>query len=52
MARPLRIEYPEAYYYVMNRGLSRGVIFLDNYHLLLQTPRVGLSRSIRHLDGV
>ncbi len=23
MARPLRIEYPGAYYHIMNRGLSR-----------------------------
>ena len=30
MARPLRIEYPGAYYHVMNRGLSRRDIFLDD----------------------
>ena len=30
MARPLRIEYPGAYYHVMNRGLSRGNIFLED----------------------
>jgi putative transposase len=30
MARPLRIEYPKANYHVMNRGLSRGNIFLEN----------------------
>src|SRR5258707_5741237 len=29
MARPLRIEYPGAYYHVMNRGLSHGDIFLE-----------------------
>jgi hypothetical protein len=29
MARPLRIEYPGAYYHVMNRGLSRRNIFLE-----------------------
>ncbi len=82
MARPLRIEYPGAYYHVMNRGLARSNIFLDNhdrqrflaligetsklwkvevyayclmgnhYHLLLQTPNGGLSRAMRHLDGV
>ena len=28
MARPLHIEYPGAYYHVMNRGLSRRDIFL------------------------
>ena len=27
MARPLRIEYPGAYYHVINRGNNRGKIF-------------------------
>jgi hypothetical protein len=32
MSRPLRIEYLGAYYHVMNRGLARGKVFLnDNY---------------------
>jgi len=82
MARPLRIEYPGAYYHVMNRGLSRRNIFLEakdyerflellgetsrqwqveifsyclldnHYHILLQTPGAGLSRAMRHLDGI
>jgi putative transposase len=82
MARALRIEYPGAYYHVMNRGLARTTIFLDHhdrqrfltlvgetsklwhvevfayclmgnhYHLLVQTPSGGLSRAMRHLDGV
>ncbi len=30
MARPLRIEYPGAYYHVMNRGLAHSDIFLDD----------------------
>lgn len=30
MARPLRIEYPGAWYHVMNRGLSRCDIFSDD----------------------
>jgi len=30
MARPLRIEYPGAYYHVMNRGLSRRCVFRSN----------------------
>jgi hypothetical protein len=30
MARPLRIEYPGAYYHVMNGCLSRKDIFLDD----------------------
>ncbi len=29
MARPLRIEYPGAFYHVMNRGTARSVIFPD-----------------------
>jgi putative transposase len=82
MARPLRIEYPGAYYHVMNRGLSRRAIFLgdkgrerfldllsditrlwkieiyayclmdNHYHLLLHTPKGGLARAMRHLDGI
>lgn len=82
MARPLRIEYPGAYYHVMNRGLSRREVFLNNqdrerfldllgetvrlwrveiyayclmgnhYHLLVQTLHAGLSRAMRHLDGL
>jgi len=82
MARPLRIEYPGAYYHVMNRGQSRRNIFVEDkgrqsfldlladitrlwkveihayclmdnhYHLLVSTPTVGLSRAMRHLDGL
>ncbi len=82
MARPLRIEYSGAFYHVINRGLSRRDIFMEDkgrqsfldllsditrlwkveiyayclmdnhYHLLLSTPRVGLSRAMRHLDGI
>lgn len=82
MARPLRIEYPGAFYHVMNRGQSRRNIFLEDpgrqsfldliadivrlwkveifayclmdnhYHLLISTPLGGLSRAMRHLDGV
>ena len=29
MSRPLRIEYPGAYYHVMNRGRGRQTIFED-----------------------
>ncbi len=82
MARPLRIEYPGAFYHVMNRGQSRRNIFMEDkgrqsfldlladiarlwkvkiyayclmdnhYHLLLSTPTGGLSRAMRHLDGI
>ena len=82
MARPLRIEYPGAFYHVMSRGQSRRNIFLEDkgrqsfldlladiarlwkieiyayclmdnhYHFLLSTPKGGLSRAMRHLDGI
>ena len=82
MARPLRIEYPGAFYHVMNRGQSRRNIFIEDkgrqsfldllaeivrlwkvkiyayclmdnhYHVLLSTPAGGLSRAMRHLDGI
>ena len=32
MARPLRIEYPGAWYHVMNRGVDRQPIFLHDAH--------------------
>ena len=82
MARPLRIEYPGAFYHVINRGQLRRNIFLEDkgrqsfldllgdiarlwkmeiyayclmdnhYHILLSTPTGGLSRAMRHLDGI
>ncbi len=53
MARPLRIEYPGAYYHLMNRGLSRRNIFLEDkdrerfLELLVETSRqlLNISRS-------
>ena len=30
MARPLRVEYPGAYYHVINRGNNQEKIFKDN----------------------
>ena len=32
MARPLRIEYPGAWYHVMNRGANRAFIFYSDEH--------------------
>lgn len=82
MARPLRIEYPGAWYHVMNRGQGKKQIFhskkdyesflellgeiseiysveihafslmTNHYHLLIHTPIPGLSRSMRHLNGI
>jgi putative transposase len=39
MSRPLRIQYPGAYYHVMNRGVSRRNIFLEksDYEEFLKT---------------
>ena len=39
MSRPLRIEYPGAWYHVMNRGLNRRLIFSGkkDYPLFLET---------------
>ena len=39
MSRPLRVEYPGAWYHVMNRGLNRRLIFYDSedYTLFLET---------------
>jgi putative transposase len=39
MSRPLRIEYPDAYYHVINRGRGRQSIFHDEayFTIFLQT---------------
>ena len=39
MSRPLRIEYPNAFYHVMNRGNNRQAIFLNDgdYGIFLKT---------------
>jgi len=82
MARPLRIEYPGAWYHAMNRGAQRQAIYADDtdrekfvellgelgerfglevhawclmgnhYHVMVRTAEVGLSRAMRHLNGV
>ena len=38
MARPLRIEYPGAWYHAMNRGLNQSDIYLSksDYELFLK----------------
>jgi putative transposase len=48
MARPLRIQYPNAFYHVMNRGLGRQRIFLtdDDYGVFLET----LKESSRYFN--
>lgn len=41
MSRPLRIEYPNAFYHVMNRGASRQTIYLidDDYQMFLEAVK-------------
>lgn len=41
MSRPLRIEYPNAFYHVMNRGLNRQPIYLidDDYEIFLEVVK-------------
>lgn len=41
MSRPLRIEYPNAFYHVMNRGAGRRPIYLvdDDYKIFLEVLR-------------
>lgn len=48
MARPLRIQYPNAFYHVMNRGLGRQRTFLidDDYQVFLET----LKESARYFN--
>jgi len=48
MARPLRIQYSNAFYHVMNRGLGRQRIFLneDDYAIFLET----LKESSRYFN--
>ena len=38
MARPLRLQYPDAWYHVMNRGRRKEKIYLDNkdYYLFIE----------------
>jgi len=46
MSRPQRIEYPDAYYHVMNRGRGRQKIFHDEayYQAFLETIKEASSR--------
>jgi putative transposase len=80
MARPLRIEFPDAWHHVMARGNERRAIFRsdadrhrlrelfgeccerfalrihgyvlmpNHYHLIVETPEMGLSRAMQWLN--
>ena len=41
MARPLRIEYPNACYHILNRGNRRQLIFTGDEHYQLFIDRLG-----------
>jgi REP element-mobilizing transposase RayT len=51
MARPWRIQFPDAIYHVTSRGNSREDIFLDDAdkHLFLDTLATAISRFDLHL---
>jgi REP element-mobilizing transposase RayT len=81
MARPLRIEFPGAWYHVTARGNERRAVFrsasdrrrllellgqcaprfglrihgyvlmANHYHLIVETPQIGLSRAMQWLNG-
>lgn len=52
MARPLRIEYPNAFYHITFRGNERRPIFRSkgDYERLLETPRANLQRTLHYLN--
>ena len=49
MVRPLRIEYPGAYYHVMNRGNRREDIFLTDKDRKVFLDRLADSYEINHI---
>ncbi len=49
MPRPLRIEYPGAIYYVMNRG---DCLMRNHFHLVIETPHPNLVVGMKWLLGV
>lgn len=58
MARSLRIEYEGAWYHIMNRGLGRQNIFLNDNHkklfldLLLEVSKRLISAKYPILEGI
>jgi putative transposase len=67
MARPLRIQFPDAWYHVMNRGKRGENLFTDkeDYYAFIELLKdcvdmwnvrvvadANLSRCMRHIDGV
>jgi len=52
MSRPLRIEYPDAWYHVMNCGRLAEATVSYIYILAAQTPEVNISQSMRLMNGI
>ena len=52
MARPLRIEYPGAYYHVMNRGNRREDIFITDKDCKVFLEGLADSCEIYHIKLV
>ena len=50
MARPLRIQYPDAYYHVTSRGNERKQIFSDEKDHKAFLERLSLSLDIYHVS--
>lgn len=51
MARPLRIEYPSAYYHVMNRGLNKMGSLLDFAPVVAAEPSPSLKKWVKTALG-
>jgi len=49
MARPLRVEYPGAYYHVMNRGNRRQTVFGSEVDVNLFLEKTGEFASTYHV---
>ena len=49
MARPLRIEYPDAWYHVMNRGAGRRSVFRSSS---LRAMFLGLLGEVSSIYGI
>ena len=52
MARPLRIEYQDAWYHVMNRGRRAENVFLDKQDYLLFTELLKETSAFLGADQV
>ena len=51
MSRPLRIEYPGAWYHVMNRGRRREEVFTENNDYRLFTEILKESAKLFNVTG-